>query len=310
MTARRQWLEKDYYSILGVERSAPAREIKKAYRKLAQKYHPDNNPGDSDAETRFKEISEAHAVLSNPETRREYDQTRDAFARGAYAGGPGGSTQYVTFEDIGDLGDLLGGGGFFGGFSDLFDRTGRGTGPRQGGDLDAEVRLSFHEAVQGTTRTLTIDGAGERREVKVKIPPGIADGGRVRLRGKGRPGTEGGPPGDLYVTVHTGGHPIFERSGADLRVRVPISYTEAALGANITAPTLDGKVTLKVPPGTPSGKTFRVTGKGGEGPSGRGDLLVTVDVTVPDELSPEARSLLEQLRDIESDQNPRAHLGV
>jgi molecular chaperone DnaJ len=301
VTPRREWLEKDYYAVLGVDRTASAREIKSAYRKLAQKYHPDSNPDDPDAEQRFKEASEAHAVLSNAETRKEYDQTRDAFARGAYAGGPGGGTQYVTVED---LGDLFGG---FGGFSDLFGQSaGRRAGPRPGGDTETEVRLSFHEAVQGTTRTMSIDG----RDVTVKIPAGVADGGRVRVRGKGMPGSNGGPAGDLYVTVHTGSHPIFEREGKNLAVTVPISFTEAALGANVTAPTLEGTVTLKVPPGTPSGKTFRVSGKGISTPQGNGDLLVTVDVTVPEQLSDEEREVLERLRDLESDRNPRAHLGV
>ena len=304
MTPRREWLEKDYYAVLGVDRTASAREIKSAYRRLAQRHHPDNNPDDPEAERRFKEASEAHAVLSSPETRKEYDQTRDAFARGAYAGGPGGGTQYVTIEDLGDLGDLFGG---FGGFSDLFGRSAsRRPGPAPGSDTEAEVRLSFHEAVQGTTRTLRVDG----RDVTVKIPPGVADGGRVRVRGKGRRGTDGGPAGDLYVTVHTAGHPIFERDGKDLKVTVPISFTEAALGANITAPTLDGTVTLKVPPGTQSGRTFRVTGKGIPAGKDAGDLFVTVDVAVPETLSDEERSLLERLRDLESNQNPRAHLGV
>ena len=285
MTPRREWLEKDYYAVLGVDRTASAREIKSAYRKLAQENHPDSNPDDPEAEQRFKEASEAHAVLSNPETRKEYDQTRDAFARGAYAGGPGGSTQYVTIEDLGDLGDLFGG---LGGFSDLFGgrATARRSGPTAGSDAEAEVRLSFHEAVQGATRTLSVDG----RDVTVKIPAGVADGGRVRVRGKGRPGANGGPAGDLYVTVRTGGHPIFDRDGLDLEVTVPISFTEAALGANVTAPTLEGTVTLKVPPGTQSGKRFRVTGKGIVTPKRTGDLFVTVDVAVPEHLSDEERT--------------------
>ena len=304
MTPRREWLEKDYYAVLGVDRTASAREIKSAYRKLAQENHPDSNPDDPAAEQRFKEASEAYSVLSNNETRKEYDQTRDSFARGAYAGGPGGSTQYVTVEDLGDIGDLFGG---FGGFSDLFGRAaGRQAGPRAGSDIQAEVRLSFHEAVQGATKTLSVDG----RDVTVKIPAGVADGGRVRVRGKGRPGANGGAAGDLYVTVHTAGHPIFDRDGLDLEVTVPISFTEAALGANVTAPTLEGTVTLKVPPGTQSGKTFRVSGKGITTPKATGDLFVTVDVAVPEHLSEEERTLLERLRDLESDRNPRAHLGV
>jgi molecular chaperone DnaJ len=302
VTPRREWLEKDYYEVLGVDRNASAAEIKKAYRKLAQQNHPDSNPDDPAAEQRFKDASEAYSVLSDKETRVEYDQTRDAFARGAYAGGPGGGTQYVTVEDLGDIGDLFGG---FGGLSDLFGGARRAARPRTGADTEAEVRLSFHEAVQGATRTVSIGG----REVTVRIPPGVRDGGRVRVKGKGRPGAGGGAAGDLYVTVHTAGHPIFERDGTNLKVSVPISFTEAALGADVTAPTLEGTVTLKVPPGTQAGKTFRVSGKGIATPSGSGDLLVTVDVAVPEKLSEEERSLLERLRDLESE-NPRAHLGV
>ncbi|MDX1689737.1 MAG: DnaJ C-terminal domain-containing protein [Acidimicrobiia bacterium] len=309
---RREWLEKDYYEVLGVDKDASAAEIKRAYRKLAQENHPDRTSGDADAEARFKEVSEAYSVLKDPEQRKQYDETRDAFSRGAYAGGPHGApggAQYVRMED---LGDIFGDGGLFGGLGDLFGGGGGGRRrqpARRGGDLETEMRLSFHEAVSGVTRTLAIDGPEGRRQVTVKIPAGVGDGAKIRVRGKGKPGVGGGRPGDLYVRVHTGTHPIFERSGTDLKVRVPISFTEAALGADVTAPTLDGKVTIKIPPGTPSGKVFRVSGRGVETDSGTGDLLVTVEVSVPGELSPRARELLEELRDLETD-DPREHLGV
>jgi molecular chaperone DnaJ len=308
---RREWLEKDYYQILGVDRGASEKEITAAYRRLAKKHHPDNNPGDAAAEARFKEVSEANAVLSDPEQRSQYDQAREMFARGTFVGDPGGGAQYVRIDDLGDLSDLFGG-GLFGGLGDLFGAGGRRSQPRsrRGGDVEAEVSLSFHEAVQGATRTLTVQGPDGRRQVTVKVPAGVSDGARIRLRGQGQPGRQGGPAGDLYVRVHAGDHPLFARAGQDLKVRVPISFTEAALGADIAVPTLEGKVTLRVPPGTSSGRTFRVKGKGVATAKGTGDLLVTVEVAVPGDLSPEARSLLEQLRRAEEGHNPRAHLGV
>lgn len=308
---RREWLEKDYYEILGVDRGASEKEITAAYRRLAKKHHPDNNPGDASAEARFKEISEANAVLSDAEQRSQYDQAREMFARGTFVGDPGGGAQYVRIDDLGDLGDLFGG-GLFGGLGDLFGTGGRRARPRahRGGDIEAEVSLSFHEAVQGATRKLTVQGPDGRRQVTVKVPAGVNDGARIRLRGQGQPGQQGGPAGDLYVRVHAGSHPLFSRSGGDLKVTVPLSFTEAALGADVTVPTLDGKVTLRVPPGTSSGRTFRVKGKGVATAKGTGDLLVTVEVAVPEELSPQARSLLEQLRQVEAGHNPRAHLGV
>lgn len=309
---RREWLEKDYYEVLGVDRGASEKEISAAYRRLAKKHHPDNNPGDAAAEARFKDISEANAVLSDPEQRRQYDQARDMFARGTFVGGPGGEAQYVRIDDLGDLGDLFGG-GLFGGLGDLFGaagRRGQAARSRRGGDVEAEVSLSFHEAVQGATRTLTLQGPEGRREVKVKIPAGVNDGARIRLRGQGLAGSQGGPAGDLYVRIHAGSHPLFGRSGRDLKVRVPISFTEAALGADVSVPTLEGRVTLRVPPGTSSGRTFRVKGKGVPAAKGAGDLLVTVEVTVPDHLTPATRTLLEQLRDEEKGYNPRAHMGV
>jgi len=316
---RREWLEKDYYQVLGVDKGASQKEISAAYRRLAKQYHPDNNPGDAAAEARFKDVSEANAVLSDPEQRRQYDEARELLSRGTFVGGPGGGAQYVRIDDMGDLADIFGG-GLFGGLGDLFGvggeraptagRRSARRGPRRGGDVEAEVSLTFHEAVQGTTRTLQVEGPEGRRQVTVKIPAGVGDGSRIRLRGQGQPGTQGGPAGDLYVRIHAGTHPLFTRSGRDLKLHVPLTYTEAALGADIAVPTLDGKVTLRVPPGTSSGRTFRVKGKGVATAEGTGDLLVTVEVTVPEHLSAEARDLLESLRREEAGHNPRAHLGV
>ena len=300
---RREWLEKDYYAALGVAKSSSAKDVKRAYRKLAQQYHPDTTSGDPESEARFKDVNEAYSVLSDSKTRDEYDQARDAFARGTYAGGPAGSTQYVTIDD---LGDLFGGtgGGSFGGLGDLFGRGARA--PQPGADLEAELSLSFHEAISGTTRTLSTDG----REVQVKVPAGVNDMARIKLRGKGRSGSSGGPPGDLFVRIHAGSHPVFGRSGKDLKIEVPITFAEAALGAAITVPTLNGSVTLRIPEGTPSGKKFKVSGKGVEASKGTGDLIVTVSITVPKQLDDEQRALLEKLRAQEADTNPRDHLGV
>jgi molecular chaperone DnaJ len=172
------------------------------------------------------------------------------------------------------------------------------------------VSLSFQEAIEGATRVLIVDGPEGRREVQAKIPAGVNDGARIRLRGQGRPGNNGGPAGDLYVTIHAARHPLFARSGRDLRVKVPVTITEAALGAAITVPTLTGTVTLKVPPGTQHGTTLRVTGRGVTTDKGIGDLLVAIEVRVPEHLDDEQRGLLERLRTLESETNPRAHLGV
>jgi molecular chaperone DnaJ len=311
VTVRREWMEKDYYATLGVDKSASERDIKKAYRRLAQQFHPDNNPDDKAAESRFKDVGEAYDVLSDSETRKEYDQARDAFARGAWATGPGGpgNTQYVHIEDLGDLLGGGGGGGIFGGFGDLFGRRSRAASPQKGGDVETDVSLTFHEAISGVTRTLTITGAAGPREVQVRIPAGVDDGARIRVRGRGRSGSNGGDAGDLYVRVRVARHPIFERVGRNLKVHVPILFTEAALGTEVTAPTLEGTVTLKIPPGTQPGKTFRVSGKGVTTPKGTGDLLVVADIEVPRDLSDEQRSLLERLRELET-KNPREHLGV
>lgn len=306
MAVRRDWLEKDFYAVLGVDRAASGKDLKKVYRKLAQQYHPDNNPGDQAAEARFKEVTEAYDVLSDPKLREEYDQARDAFSRGAWAGSPQGGAQYVRFEDMegmGDFGSFFGGGGL----GDLFRSAGRG--PQKGTDLEGQVSLTFHEAISGSTRTLTVPGPDGSREVQVRIPPGVDDGQLIRVKGKGGRGTAGGPAGDILVRVRAGDHPLFKRDGLNLELAVPVTYAEAALGAKITVPTLDGKVTLKVPPGTQSGKTFRVSGKGVAGPKRTGDLLVTVEVAVPENLTDDERALIERLRDLQSD-DPRPHLGV
>ncbi len=307
---RKEWLETDYYALLGVPKTATEKDLKKAYRKLAQKYHPDKNPGDAEAERKFREVNEAYDVLGDAEQRKEYDHVREM---GYFVGGPGGGQQYVRVEDLFGRGGGYGGGAatsiedILGGFGDLFGGpTGRQARPQQGRDTNAEVTLTFHEAISGTTKTLKVGGS----TVKVRIPRGVEDGAKIKVKGHGEPGYNGGPAGDLYVRVRVGTHPVFGRSNANLTIKVPITFVEAALGADIDVPTLDGKVRLRIPPGTPSGKTFRVSGKGVASDKKTGDLLVTVEVVVPDNLTDEQRALLEKLRDNGPAENPRSHLGV
>jgi molecular chaperone DnaJ len=292
--ASRDWLEKDFYKVLGVDDKASKDEIKRAYRKLAQKYHPDANKSDEEAERRFKEISEAHSILSNDEKRKEYDEIR----RYAGAGGspfgfrPGGGRDvHVDFGDLfgGDVGDI---------FGDIF-----GFGPRQrrGQDLETEAHLTFEEAVEGTTFELA-NGS------RVRVPPGVNNGARIKVAGKGGPGPAGSPPGDLYVRVHVAEHALFKlKKNGDIEVPLPITIAEAALGAKIQVPTLDGAVTLKVPAGSRAGKVLRVKGKGGARSAGsRGDLLARIEIEVPQKLSRRERELLEEF-DREHKHSPRAH---
>jgi molecular chaperone DnaJ len=366
VAAQREWFEKDYYRVLGVSETADDKEITRAYRKLAKQYHPDANPG---SEERFKEISAAYDVLGDSAKRKEYDEVRrlGASGLGGLGGGfgtPGGATFRVE-----DLGDLFGGlGGVFGG-----GRRTRG-GARRGADVEAELHLSFEDAVRGVTtgvhvageaRCETCGGSGaapgtspvtcpnchgtgalednqglfslsrvcprcsgrgtivekacptchgrgitkRTREVKVRVPAGVEDGQRIRVKGRGAPGQFNGPAGDLYVVVHVKSHPVFGRKGKNLTVEVPVTFAEAALGATITVPTLDDPVSLRVPAGTSSGQTFRVKGRGvaASGRGGGGDLLVTVQVTVPKKLNKAQRAAVEALARV-SDAAPREHL--
>jgi molecular chaperone DnaJ len=382
----KDYLEKDYYKVLGVPKTAKADEIKSSYRKLARKYHPDANKGDRDAEERFKEISEAHDVLSDEKKRKEYDEARSMFGgfRAPGAGRPGQPGGGFGF----DLGDLFGGGGAgggtagSGGLGDILGgmfggggRAGTQTRPRRGADVETETTLSFTDSVDGTTVPLKLTGDGpcpvchgtgakagtvpkvcptcegtgqssrnlgnfafsepcktcrgrglvvedpcqscngsghaaSTRTIQARIPAGVADGQRIKLRGKGAPGERGGPAGDLYVRVHVTPHPVFGRSGGNLTVTVPVTVPEAALGADIKVPAHKGApVTVKIPAGTPNGRTFRVRGKGIRRSDGTyGDLLVTVEVIVPKNVSTKGRQALEDLREATAGEDPREAL--
>ncbi|MFV2172625.1 molecular chaperone DnaJ [Actinomadura sp. LOL_016] len=381
----KDYLEKDYYKVLGVSKTASQEEIKKSYRKLARKYHPDANRGDADAEDRFKEVSEAYDVLSDEKRRKEYDSVRSM--PGGFRGQQGGGFPF-DFGDIfgqqGGAGTQTGGAGerigdLFGG---LFNRGGgagtRTTGTRRarrGADVETDVTLSFGRAMNGVTvpikltseaacgscrgtgakagtvprvcpncegtghetrnlgnfgfqepckecrgRGLVVDdpcptchGSGRAtgtRTIQARIPAGVADGQKIRLKGKGAPGENGGPNGDLYVNIKVKPHAVFGRSGDNLTLSVPVTFPEAALGGEIRVPTFQGQpVTLKLPEGTPNGRTMRVRGRGATRRDGtKGDLLVTVDVQVPAKLDDQTREALTRLRDAGDGEELRADL--
>jgi molecular chaperone DnaJ len=396
----KDWIEKDFYKVLGVKKDATASEIKKAYRALARTHHPDKNPDNAAAEAKFKEASEAYDVLSDPETRKEYDEARALFGSGGarFPGGfPGGARTGGSNVNLDDLlaqmrqqGGGAGGpagsgaGGFGGVFGDvlggLFNRGGGASHStvrpaRRGADIDSEATISFADALDGVTVSLrltsedpcgscagtgaaagtspricpTCNGQGEvlrsqggfalpdpcrecrgrgmvvdnpcttcsgsgralsARTVNARIPAGVTDGARIRLKGKGAAGENGGPSGDLFITVHVSADPVFGRSKDNVTVTVPVTYGEAALGAEIPVPLpRGGRVTLKVPPGTANGRTFRVRGRGATRRDGSvGDLLVTVDVTVPRNLPDAAREALAAYVAAADEPDPRADI--
>jgi len=386
---QREWFDTDYYAVLGVSSDASEKEITRAYRKLAKQYHPDANPGNKEAEDRFKEVSAANDVLSDADKRKEYDEVRRMVASGAFAGGgPGGPGGFggfggpgggFQFDDTVDLGDILGG---------LFNRGGGGqargfggrraqrSAPQRGADLESELTIDFLDAVHGITTTVAFTaeaacsechgsgakpgtspavctecgGTGEiamnqgffstaqvcpvchgrgvvipdpcprchgggtevrRREVKVKIPVGVKDGQRIKVAKRGAAGRNGGPPGDLYVVVHVRPHALFGRRGnRDLTVHVPVTFPEAALGAQVRVPTLGEPVTLKIKAGTQPGTTQKVKGRGIAGTNGHaGDLYVTFDVAVPKKLDRDQKAAVEALAAAFTD-DPRADLPV
>ena len=375
----KDWIDKDFYAMLGVSKTATAETIKKEYRALARKLHPDKNPGDAKAEERFKQVSEAYDVLSDPAKRSEYDEARAMFASGGYGrpgfGGGGGraSGPNVNMEDLfgadaGGFGDFLGG---------IFNRGrgGRAPAPRRGQDVESELTISFDDALDGVTVPLRLsseaacsschgtgakagtvprmcaacDGSGQiarnaggfafpetctncrgrglivdepcsqcrgsgrglsTRTVQARIPAGVRDGARIKLKAKGGPGERGGPAGDLLVLVHVSPHAVFTRKGDSIAITVPVTFTEAALGGEVAVPTpRGGSVTLKVPAGTTAGRTFRIRGKGATKKDGtHGDLLATVDIAVPQNLSAAAKEALEAYGLATADHDPRKDL--
>ncbi|MBW3622431.1 MAG: molecular chaperone DnaJ [Armatimonadetes bacterium] len=374
---------KDYYKTLGVERTATEKDIKQAYRRLARKYHPDVNPGNKEAEDKFKDVSEAYEVLSDPEKRSKYDQYGQHWEQAARGGAPGGGFTYqpggpggYTYQQ-GDADFDLGGG-----FSDFFEnlfgggragaggRTATQSRPQTGANLEQELEVTLEEALNGSSRHLSLripetcpeckgsgdkpgarpqtcpdckgsgrirgmgglvqnvcprcGGAGQvvlepcprcqgqgtverNKRLEVKIPAGVDTGSKIRLQGEGMPGQRGGPSGDLYLVVKLKPHPVFERKGDHLYTEVPVSFPEAALGAEIRVPTLTGKGTLRIPEGTQSGQQFRIAGQGMPNlkTGQRGDEYVKVKVTVPKNLSSQERELVERLADLRRE-NPRA----
>lgn len=333
-----EWFNQDFYKLLGVDKDADDKEIKKAYRKLARKWHPDQNPGDAKAEEQFKKISEAFSVLSDAEQRERYDAIRQMAAGGArFAPGTGGGG---GFEDMfggmfnagaapggfgGSGGQYYqsagGGGGFEDILSNLFGGAGGSSGfngggfgggyapppqPQQGADLKASTKISFKEAYTGTSMRVTIGG----KPVTVKIPAGVRDGQKIKIRGKGQPGVNGGPAGNLVVEVAVEKNKTYTAEGANLRVKLPVSFSEAVLGAQVEVPLPDGtSVKMKVPAGTSSGKVLRLRGKGLQKSGKRGDLLVDLMIVLPPRIDQQVKDAAQALQQAEADWNPRADLG-
>ena len=306
--ASQDWFDKDFYKILGVSKDVSEVELKKTYRKLSRQFHPDTNPGDAKAEARFKEISEAYSVLSDKDQRAEYDQMRamGPGARGGFGGGGGGFPGGFQggnanfggngFEDV--FANLFGGGG--GGF-------GGPRGPQRGQDLTTTQTLDFIDGVKGTTIKLSLRAGAE--PTTIKIPAGVTDGQKIKIAGKGNPSPNGGPAGDLIITVTVKPHPVFTRDGNNIRVVVPITFAEAVLVATIQVPTLGGEpVKLKVAPGTPNGRVLRVKGRGVVTAKAEGDLLATVEIAVPSHVSDKAKKALEEFDGFLPAEDPRADL--
>ena len=315
--------ERDYYDVLGVGRGVSQEDIRKAYRRLARKYHPDLNPGDPEAERKFKELGEAYEVLSDAEKRKAYDRFgKEGVRMGAAAGaGPSGFRYTRTggpggpgFDDVAFEAFAGSGGQAESLFQELFSRLGgrraRASGARgmavRGQDLESEIQLAFEQAVHGVRTTITLerptgDGRARREHLDVRVPPGVADGQRIRLRDKGAEGVGGAPPGDLYLRVRVKPHPWFRRENRDIYIDVPISVAEAALGATVEVPTVRGRTRVRIPPGTAGGARLRLRGQGLAGPKGQapGDQYCVVRIVPPRKMDDRLKRLFEDLREAE-----------
>jgi len=284
--AAKDLYEKDFYKVLGVDKKAPADEIKKKYRALARDLHPDKTKGDAAKEEKFKAVSEAYEILSDAKKRAEYDEARSLFERGGFRAPQGGGFQG------GDFSDVFGGGNPQDIFANLFGNAAR-RGPRKGQDLQTEATITFRESVFGTTLDLRLaTDRGQAQNISARVPAGVNDGAKIRVKGKGAQGEAG--PGDLFIQLHVKPHPIFSRKGENLTITLPVTFAEAALGADIKVPTMAGDdVTVRIAPGTPSGRTLRVKGRGIVKGSTTGDLLVTVEVQVPQRVDGKALDALK-----------------
>ena len=305
--AAKDLYEKDLYKILGVQKSDDAATVKKQYRKLARELHPDKTKGDKKLEDRFKEVSEAYEVLSDDKKRSEYDEMRGAFTSGRIPkGGPGGPTGPGGFG-AGDFSDLFGNGA---GAQDIFSTLfGGGRAPRRGGDLEAATSISFRDSVFGTEINLKVNPPGSSpTTITTRVPAGINDGAKIKLKGRGAPGQAG--PGDLYVVINVVPHPLFTRKGENLHMTLPVTFTEAALGADISVPTISGdEVTVRIAPGTPNGRTLRVKGRGVKKGHLTGDLMITIEVQVPQRVDGKAKEALLKFAEATKEYDPREELA-
>ena len=302
--AAKDLYEKDFYQVLGVDKKASADEIKKKYRSLARDLHPDKNQGNVALEEKFKAVSEAYDILSDSKKRAEYDEARSMFERGGFRAPTGGQ----NFQG-GDFNDIFGGGNPQDIFANLFGGGGR-RGPRKGSDLQTESAITFKESVFGTTLDLKLntDGNGPQ-SISARVPAGVNDGAKIRVKGKGAPGEAG--PGDLFIQLQVKPHPIFSRKAENLLVTLPITFTEAALGADVKVPVMSGEeVTVRIAPGTPNGRTLRVKGRGITKGSHVGDLLVTVDVQVPQRVDGKALEALKSFAEATAGEDVRAELAA
>ena len=298
--AAKDLYEKDFYKVLGVDKKAGADEIKKKYRTLARELHPDKNKGDAAKEEKFKGISEAYEILSDVKKRAEYDEARSLYERGGFRSPMGGGQQG------GDFNDIFGGGNPQDIFANLFGGGRRG--PRKGQDLQTEATITFRESIVGTHLDLRLaTDRGAAQNITARVPAGVNDGAKIRVKGKGAAGEAG--PGDLFIMLHVKPHPIFARKGENLTLTLPVTFTEAALGADIKVPTMSGEdVTVRIAPGTSNGRTLRVKGRGITKGATTGDLLVTVDVQVPQRVDGKALDALRAFAEETAHEDVRADL--